>query len=122
VYIARTRAASRVASSSAASRPAEWSPPYSVARRLQPPQPAICPSASTTMYVPSSMSWVSRPMIDRLDRIWASSRNGFCSSPMAASISGTSTGRSSRVASRLLSMLHRRAGSGGDRTALSGAA
>ena len=48
VYIARTRAGSVAGSTSAASRPAEWSPPNRVARRLQPPHPAIAPSASTT--------------------------------------------------------------------------
>ena len=40
VYMARTRAASLVGSNIAASRPGVVSPPYMVARRLQPPHPA----------------------------------------------------------------------------------
>src|SRR5712692_2322468 len=35
-------------------------------------------SDSTTKYVPSSISWVSMPMMARLDAIWASSRNARC--------------------------------------------
>src|SRR3954471_10638045 len=40
-------------------------------------------------------------MIARLDSICAASRNPFCNSPIAASITGRKAGRSSRVATRL---------------------
>ena len=49
---------------------------------------------STTKYVPSSISWVSIPMIARLDSICASSRKPRCSSAIAASINEVSTGTS----------------------------
>src|SRR5687768_1174487 len=46
------------------------------------------------------MSWVSRPMIVRLDAIWPSVRKGFCSSAIAASIRTRSAPTSSRRARR----------------------
>src|SRR5215208_6727831 len=46
------------------------------------------------------MSWVSIPMMARLDAIWLGSRNGFWSSAMAASIRAVRAGTSSRRASR----------------------
>src|SRR5215212_9472207 len=46
------------------------------------------------------MSWVSIPMMARLDAIWLGSRNGFWSSAMAASSRAVRAGTSSRRASR----------------------
>src|SRR3990172_6767281 len=46
------------------------------------------------------MSWVSSPMMSRLEAIWLSSRKGFSNSDIAASISSLSASRSARLASR----------------------
>src|SRR5713101_2859931 len=62
----------------------------------------MAPSDSTTKYVPSSINWVSMPMIALLEAISASSRKERCNSAIAASITTVNAGTSAETARRLV--------------------